>query len=160
MQTGTAHASAWRGRATVLRGGTRQRHAVLVPRQLLISNITLQRQLQQASPLTAQSQHSSSRLLRLACGAFATPASLPRDSVDFPSGTAFSYLPDVSLVGTSAGASPLPLPRAVEGAVDDPRLHNPLQRQERLGTGWMGAILEYEGIVSIRLLLSACCMRL
>jgi HAD superfamily hydrolase (TIGR01509 family) len=34
----------------------------------------------------------------------------------------------------------------VEGAVDDPRLHNPLQRQERLGTGWMGAIIEYEGI--------------
>ncbi|KAL4538976.1 hypothetical protein Ndes2526B_g02753 [Nannochloris sp. 'desiccata'] len=39
-----------------------------------------------------------------------------------------------------------PLPRKVEGLVDDPRLHNPLQRLERLGTGWMGVILELEGV--------------
>jgi len=39
-----------------------------------------------------------------------------------------------------------PLPRNVEGLVDDPRLHNPLQRLDRLGTGWMGVILELEGV--------------
>jgi hypothetical protein len=41
----------------------------------------------------------------------------------------------------------LPLPRAVENAADDPSLHNPLQRMERLSTGWFGVIAEYEGIV-------------
>jgi hypothetical protein len=40
-----------------------------------------------------------------------------------------------------------PLPRAVENAADDPSLHNPLQRMERLSTGWFGVIAEYEGIV-------------
>lgn len=40
-----------------------------------------------------------------------------------------------------------PLPRAVENAADDPSLHNPLQRMERLSTGWFGVIMEYEGIV-------------
>ena len=39
-----------------------------------------------------------------------------------------------------------PLPRKVEGLVDDPQLHNPLQRLERLGTAWMGVILELEGV--------------
>lgn len=29
---------------------------------------------------------------------------------------------------------------------DDPKLANPLQRMERLGTGWMGVILELEGV--------------
>lgn len=40
----------------------------------------------------------------------------------------------------------LPLP-AMENAADDPRLHNPLQRMERLGTGWFGVIVEYEGVL-------------
>jgi hypothetical protein len=40
----------------------------------------------------------------------------------------------------------LPLPRSVEGVADDPSIHNPLQRQERLSTGWFGVILEYEGV--------------
>ena len=30
------------------------------------------------------------------------------------------------------------LPRNVENVADDPRLHNPLARLERLGTGWFG----------------------
>lgn len=41
----------------------------------------------------------------------------------------------------------LPLPRAVESAVDDPLLHNPLQRLERCSTGWFGVIADYEGVV-------------
>jgi 5-amino-6-(5-phospho-D-ribitylamino)uracil phosphatase len=39
-----------------------------------------------------------------------------------------------------------PLPRKLEGAVDDPSLANPLQRMERLGTGWLGVIMELEGV--------------
>ena len=39
------------------------------------------------------------------------------------------------------------MPRSVEGLVDDPSLHNPLQRQERLSTGWFGCILEVEGVL-------------
>ncbi len=34
-----------------------------------------------------------------------------------------------------------PLPRAVENVADDPSLHNPLARQERLSTGWFGVSL-------------------
>ena len=30
------------------------------------------------------------------------------------------------------------LPRNVENVADDPRLHNPLARLERLSTGWFG----------------------
>jgi len=39
-----------------------------------------------------------------------------------------------------------PLPKDVEGLVDDPSLHNPLLRLQRLGTDWMGVILELEGV--------------
>jgi len=39
------------------------------------------------------------------------------------------------------------LPKAVENVADDPTLANPLQRHQRLSTGWMGVILEFEGIV-------------
>ena len=41
----------------------------------------------------------------------------------------------------------LPLPRAVENAADDPSLHNPLERMERMSTGWFGIIAEYAGVV-------------
>eukprot|EP00798_Chlamydomonas_sp_ICE-L_P007855 gene7855-1062_t len=41
----------------------------------------------------------------------------------------------------------LPLPTDVEGIADDPSVHNPLQRMERLGTGWFGVIMEYEGVI-------------
>lgn len=44
----------------------------------------------------------------------------------------------------------LPMPRDVEGLVDDPSLANPLQRQERLGTGWFGCILEWGAIFESR----------
>jgi hypothetical protein len=44
----------------------------------------------------------------------------------------------------------LPMPRDVEGLADDPQLANPLQRQERLGTGWFGVILEWGAIFESR----------
>ena len=44
----------------------------------------------------------------------------------------------------------LPMPREVEGIADDPQLANPLQRQERLGTGWFGVILEWGAIFESR----------
>lgn len=40
-----------------------------------------------------------------------------------------------------------PMPRQVESPVDDPGLHNPLQRQERMSTSWFGVITEYEGVL-------------
>jgi hypothetical protein len=39
----------------------------------------------------------------------------------------------------------LPLP-SQESAVDDPHLHNPLLRQQRLSTGWFGVLVEFEGV--------------
>lgn len=41
--------------------------------------------------------------------------------------------------GSSRSSGALkPLPRNVENVADDPSLHNPLARMQRLGTGWMG----------------------
>ena len=48
---------------------------------------------------------------------------------------------------SSATADLKSLPRTVENAADDPTLANPLQRHQRLSTGWMGVILEFEGIL-------------
>ena len=41
----------------------------------------------------------------------------------------------------------LPMPRSVEGVADDPSIHNPLQRAERLSTAWFGVIVEFEGVL-------------
>ena len=59
---------------------------------------------------------------------FAAPASVPEHAQD-------------------VAISLKPLPRAVENIADDPSLHNPLQRLHRLGPGWFGVILEYEGVL-------------
>ena len=59
---------------------------------------------------------------------FAVPASVPDSAND-------------------VAVSLKPLPRAVENIADDPSLHNPLQRLHRLGPGWFGVILEYEGVL-------------
>ncbi|KAF5741061.1 hypothetical protein HS088_TW10G00056 [Tripterygium wilfordii] len=34
-----------------------------------------------------------------------------------------------------------------ENKADDPSLHNPLLRQERMGCGWLGAIFEWDGVI-------------
>jgi len=40
------------------------------------------------------------------------------------------------------------LPRhLLENAADDPTLENPLQRHKRMGTDWMGVVLDYEGVL-------------
>lgn len=54
-----------------------------------------------------------------------------------------SSIPSSSGVG---GSDLKPLPRNVESPADDPTLHNPLKRMERMGTGWMGVIFELEGV--------------
>jgi HAD superfamily hydrolase (TIGR01509 family) len=41
----------------------------------------------------------------------------------------------------------MPLPKDVENLADDPHLHNPLKRSERMGTGWFGVVMEYDGVV-------------
>ena len=43
-----------------------------------------------------------------------------------------------------------PLPRNVESVADDPSLHNPLARLERLGTGWFGVSLSYLALLDLR----------
>jgi len=56
----------------------------------------------------------------------------------------------VSATSESSGSSSSglkALPRMVENVADDPKLGNPLQRYQRLSTGWMGVILELEGIL-------------
>ena len=40
-----------------------------------------------------------------------------------------------------------PLPTNIENIADDPSLENPLERMERMGTGWFGVILDLEGVV-------------
>ena len=40
--------------------------------------------------------------------------------------------------GSGSSGALKPLPRDVENVADDPSLHNPLARMQRLGTGWMG----------------------
>lgn len=73
---------------------------------------------------------SRSRRSALATTAFAQPQSPP---VREPEG--------------NPGAAPLPLPKTVENVADDPKLANPLERHQRLSTGWIGVVMEDEGIV-------------
>ena len=73
---------------------------------------------------------------RVSIVAFAAPTSIPSPLTE-------EGAPDV---GDNQTASLKPLPRKVEGPADDPRLHNPLQRMERLGTGWMGVVMELDGV--------------
>jgi hypothetical protein len=103
--------------------------------------------------------------------AAALPASLPRplpwDDVDEPPAPAALPYDEEDVAGgrrssggdsspPSSGTSGLgsdgigsglkPLPRNVEGVADDVSLANPLQRMERLGTGWFGTIFELDGV--------------
>lgn len=59
----------------------------------------------------------------------------------------FSAVPVAAPVPEQAAEVALPLPTAVESAADDPLLHNPLQRMQRMGTGWFGLVADYEGVV-------------
>jgi len=47
------------------------------------------------------------------------------------------------------GAPLRPMPRVLEGVVDDPMLANPLERHKRLSTDWMGVIMEMEGALVV-----------
>lgn len=52
----------------------------------------------------------------------------------------WSYRPDTG-VDRKPGLWP------PENRADNPSLHNPLLRQERMGCGWLGAIFEWEGVI-------------
>lgn len=106
---------------------------------ILLGNV-LQRSSASASWVITHSNEG--RSAHVVCHAL--PASIPRPVRSYESVYAF-YTDESS--ATEQRASPKQLPRNVEGAADDPRLHNPLQRMERLGTGWMGVILELDGVV-------------
>lgn len=61
---------------------------------------------------------------------------------------AFSFVPAFPRTPALEAAELLePLPRRVENPADDARLANPLLRLERMGTGWFGVILDFEGVV-------------
>ena len=49
----------------------------------------------------------------------------------------------VALADAAAGESSAP----EEGMVDDPAVRNPLERLERLGTRWFGALLDWDGVL-------------
>lgn len=49
--------------------------------------------------------------------------------------------------GADRGTATLPAPVPLENPADDPLLANPLQRFERLGTGWMGVVVDLEGVL-------------
>lgn len=59
----------------------------------------------------------------------------------------YSIVPVAAVADAQEDAVALPLPRTVESVADNPLLHNPLQRMERLGTNWFGVIADYEGVV-------------
>ncbi len=81
-----------------------------------------------------------------ACGvSSALPA--PARGAALVAASSFATVPAVILDNAGEEELALPLPRAVESAADDPLLHNPLQRMERMGTGWFGVIADYEGVV-------------
>ncbi|KAF5746613.1 hypothetical protein HS088_TW06G00784 [Tripterygium wilfordii] len=50
-------------------------------------------------------------------------------------------------IDTDAGVDRKPGLWPTENKADDPSLHNPLLRQERMGCGWLGAIFEWEGVI-------------
>lgn len=76
--------------------------------------------------------------------AFASPANSHRSQ---PKYVCFAVPASVPESANDVAIRLKPLPRAVENVADDPTLHNPLQRLHRLGPGWFGVILEYEGVL-------------
>lgn len=71
----------------------------------------------------------------------------PATETDFGR-SGYSGSPSSSSSSSSSASSVglKPLPRDVEGVADDFNLHNPLQRMERLGTGWFGTIFDLDGV--------------
>eukprot|EP00271_Cylindrocystis_brebissonii_P009496 TRINITY_DN243_c0_g2_i1.p1 TRINITY_DN243_c0_g2~~TRINITY_DN243_c0_g2_i1.p1 ORF type:complete len:446 (+),score=66.99 TRINITY_DN243_c0_g2_i1:246-1583(+) len=48
---------------------------------------------------------------------------------------------------TDSSPFPVSLPRLPINRADDIKLHNPLQRRERMGCGWLGVVFEWEGVI-------------
>ncbi len=44
-------------------------------------------------------------------------------------------------------SSPSPAPESSQNKADDVSLHNPLLRLQRMGCGWLGVVLEWEGVI-------------
>ncbi|GLI69210.1 hypothetical protein VaNZ11_013783, partial [Volvox africanus] len=95
--------------------------------------------------------------LRTGYGLASSPRLRDDGSLRFPASSTrplsqpVQYAPshaNVGVVERIEGAEELlPLPRNLESPSDDPSLANPLQRMERLSTGWFGVIMEFEGVV-------------
>lgn len=74
------------------------------------------------------------------------PSALPA-SISIPLGDEATPLTSTDSSRSTDSGQLRPLPRNVENVADDPSLGNPLQRMQRLGTGWMGVIAELEGVI-------------
>lgn len=49
--------------------------------------------------------------------------------------------------GPTCSTATVSVPLPLENPADDPRLANPLKRFERLSTGWMGVVIDLEGVI-------------
>ena len=81
---------------------------------------------------------SSSHARPSAPAAIFLPASLRHQAVPSVRCQAVPASTVTALVREAEKSQLRQLPRDVENVADDPNLHNPLQRQQRLSTGWMG----------------------
>ena len=84
-----------------------------------------------APPSPSRSKKATSRWKRTDVGQIFTAQALPSVPISVP----------VLLPAREAEAEQemlMPLPRDVENLADDPQLQNPLQRLERMSTGWFG----------------------
>eukprot|EP00245_Coleochaete_scutata_P014962 TRINITY_DN648_c0_g1_i1.p1 TRINITY_DN648_c0_g1~~TRINITY_DN648_c0_g1_i1.p1 ORF type:complete len:452 (-),score=90.95 TRINITY_DN648_c0_g1_i1:125-1480(-) len=55
--------------------------------------------------------------------------------------------PDYSQSLVGGKGTPLSLPTPPRNRADDVRLNNPLKRLERMGCGWFGIVMEWEGVI-------------
>ena len=102
-----------------------------------------------AAPPRAAADRASAAAAAAAVAGVAVPSfRRPTVAARFHPAHAPSYYPrDGGTKAEREQAAELPLPTAVECAVDDPLLRNPLERARRIGTGWCGVVLDFEGAV-------------
>mmetsp|Transcript_24845 Transcript_24845/g.41532 ORF Transcript_24845/g.41532 Transcript_24845/m.41532 type:complete len:398 (+) Transcript_24845:276-1469(+) len=75
-------------------------------------------------------------------------AEFPFSDPDLDDFSRYSSTPSTPSTSEKSSEEGLPQYRgAFRGVADDPSIHNPLDRQNRLGCGWMGVLLEWEGVI-------------
>lgn len=98
-----------------------------------------QRALLRIRPRPQTPTHSVVRVATVVCASTLTSAPTPTPP------TAASFV--LERLHEQQQEALLPLPLDTENLADDAMLANPLQRMERLSTGWFGVVMEYEGVL-------------